>query len=45
MMVQYSSNLYDKNIADKRIAGLLIVMDFFLMIKKSSHEKIIKKIG
>jgi len=29
MVVQYSSNLYDKNIADKRIAGLLIVMDFF----------------
>jgi hypothetical protein len=28
-VVQYSSNLYDKNIADKRIAGLLIVMDFF----------------
>jgi len=29
MMVQFSSNLYDKNIADKRIAGLLIVRDFF----------------
>jgi len=29
MMVQYSSNPYDKNIADKRIAGFLIVMDFF----------------
>jgi len=29
MMVQFSSNQYDKNIADKRIAGLLIVMDFF----------------